>query len=140
MKVVLILFEFDDLDMILEMDFLTKYYAMLDYSNKEVVLKERENFELKFVGGKSVELANIISVLKVRKLIRKGDTAYLAHVVDTQAVRNDPISIPIVCEYLDVFSEEMSGLPLKKEIEFTIEVVLRTTPISQTHYPWHQAS
>lgn len=42
--------------------------------------------------------------------------------------------MPVVCEHLDVFSEEMSGLPLKREIEFTIEVVLGTTPISQTLY------
>ena len=37
--------------------------------------------------------------------------------------------IPIVRDYLDVFLEELPGLPPKREIEFTIELVLGTTPI-----------
>lgn len=56
-----------------------------------------------------MELASIILVPKARK---KGHTSYLAPVVNTQAIKNDLRSVPIVCEYLDVFLEEMSGLPL----------------------------
>ena len=44
MKVHLILFELDELDMILGMDFLTKYYVVLDCSNKKVVLRESLKF------------------------------------------------------------------------------------------------
>ena len=83
MKVDLILFELDELDTILSMDFLTKYHVVLDCSNKEVVLRELGKFEVKFVANKKVELASIILVLKERKMIRKEHTAYLAHVVDT---------------------------------------------------------
>lgn len=68
------------------------------------------------------------------KLIRKGYTAYLAHVIDTQMAKSDQGNVPIVREYLDVFLEELSRLPPKREIEFTIEVVLVTTSISQTLY------
>ncbi|TYK01558.1 DNA/RNA polymerases superfamily protein [Cucumis melo var. makuwa] len=126
--------ELDKLDMILEMYFLTKYHAARDCSNNEVVLKELEKFKVKIVSNKKVELANIISVLKAMKFIRKRYIVYLPYIVDTQAVNNDPISVLIVCKYLDVFSKEMNGLPLKREIKFTIEVVLETTPISQTSY------
>ena len=42
--------------------------------------------------------------------------------------------MPIVCEYLDVFLEELSGLLPKREIKFTIEVVYRTTLIFQIPY------
>lgn len=75
-----------------------------------------------------MELASIISILKARKMIKKEHTAYLAaYVVDTQAIKNDSRSVSIVYEYLDMFYEEKSGLPLKREIEFTIEVVPEKT-------------
>ena len=42
--------------------------------------------------------------------------------------------IPIVRDYPYVFSEELPGLPPKREVEFTIELVLGTTPISKEPY------
>ncbi|KAG8483128.1 hypothetical protein CXB51_022047 [Gossypium anomalum] len=41
---------------------------------------------------------------------------------------------PLVCEYPDVFLEELPGLPLIREVEFAIELVLRTSPISIAPY------
>ena len=69
--------------------------------------REPRKFEVKFVGDKKVELASIILVLKARKMIKKRHMAYLAHVVDTQAIKNDPRSVTIVCEYLDMFPKEI---------------------------------
>lgn len=43
----------------------------------------------------------------------------------------------MVCEYLDMFLDELSGLPPDLEVEFTIDLVLGTTPISQA--PYHMA-
>ncbi|KAA0033013.1 DNA/RNA polymerases superfamily protein [Cucumis melo var. makuwa] len=75
--------ELDELDVILGMDSLTKYHAILDCSNKKIVLRNLENFEIKFEGDKKANLGRIISILKVKKLIKKGHAAYLAHMVDT---------------------------------------------------------
>ena len=47
-------------------------------------------------------------------------------------VKLDDISI--VRDYPDVFPVELSRLPPKREVEFTIELVQRTTPISKTPY------
>ena len=117
MRVDLILLKLNELDVIMGMDFLTKYHAILDCSNKEVVLKKPRKFEIKFVDKKKAELVNIISMFKARKLIKKGHTAYLACVVNIQETRRKPRIMPIVCEYLDVFPEEISGLPSRREIE-----------------------
>ena len=38
----------------------------------------------------------------------------------------------MVCEYEDVFSEELPGLPLYRDVDFTIELHLGTSPISMT--------
>ncbi|KAA3466315.1 DNA/RNA polymerases superfamily protein [Gossypium australe] len=40
----------------------------------------------------------------------------------------------VACEYLDVFPEKLSGLPLIREVEFAIELVLGTSQTSITLY------
>jgi hypothetical protein len=42
--------------------------------------------------------------------------------------------IPIVCEFLDVFPEDLPGLPLERDVEFVIELKPGTTPISRRSY------
>jgi hypothetical protein len=43
-------------------------------------------------------------------------------------------NIKVVCEYLDVFLEELSGMPPDRDIEFSIELLPRTAPISKRPY------
>ena len=40
----------------------------------------------------------------------------------------------MVCEFPDVFSDELPGLPPNRDVEFKIELVLGTTPISRSPY------
>jgi hypothetical protein len=42
--------------------------------------------------------------------------------------------IPIVREFVDVFLEELPGIPLDREIEFTIDLLPNTAPISKAAY------
>jgi len=39
--------------------------------------------------------------------------------------------IPVVCEYADVFPDDLQGLPPDRDIEFMIELQPGTTPISK---------
>lgn len=117
MRLCLILLDLIELDVILRMDFLTKYHTSMDCSNKEVVFRKPSKVRVKFVGDKKVNLANIILIVKARKLMNKGCNAYLAHIVYTKMKRKDPQSMSIVYKYLDVFSEKLSRLPPYREIE-----------------------
>jgi len=38
--------------------------------------------------------------------------------------------IPVVCEFLDVFLDELPGLPPDRDVEFKIELLPGTRPIS----------
>ena len=40
----------------------------------------------------------------------------------------------MVCEFLDVFSEELLGLPPDRKVEFSIDLIPGTAPISQAPY------
>jgi hypothetical protein len=42
--------------------------------------------------------------------------------------------IPLVCEYADVLSDELPGMPPDRDIEFTIELQPGMTPISKRPY------
>ena len=42
----------------------------------------------------------------------------------------DLASIPVVCEFSDVFPEDLPRLPPDRDVEFSIELEPSTTPIS----------
>ena len=67
-------------------------------------------------------------------MLRKGCQGYLALVRDTAAEKKSISDVPVACEFIDVFSEEFPGLPPHREIEFCIDVVSNTAPISMPPY------
>jgi hypothetical protein len=42
--------------------------------------------------------------------------------------------IPVACEFLDVFPEDLPGMPPDQDVEFIIELQPSTTPISRRPY------
>ena len=42
--------------------------------------------------------------------------------------------MPVVQDFLDVFPKDLSGLPPDREIDFVIDFLLVTAPISKTPY------
>ena len=42
--------------------------------------------------------------------------------------------VPIVCEYPDVFSEELLGMPPDRDVEFVIDLLPGTGPIAKRPY------
>ena len=66
--------------------------------------------------------------------VRKGCQAFLVSVVDTSEATPSLSDVKIVREFQDVFPEDFPGLPPDREVEFSIELVPGTTPISKTPY------
>lgn len=88
-----------------------------------------------FNGVGVVPLSYLISSMKTFKLIKMGCKGYLCYILtvptDTKA---NVDSIPIIREFPDVFPDDFSGDLIDKEIEFTIEVLLGTQPVSKAPY------
>ena len=42
--------------------------------------------------------------------------------------------IPVLKEFEDIFPEEVPGLPLKRDIDFTINLIPEAVPTSKNHY------
>ena len=77
---------------------------------------------------------NIISAIIARMMLRRGCKGYLAVVRDTKVEIGAVKNVPVVCEFSDVFPEELPGLPPAREIEFCIDVVPGMNPISMPPY------
>ena len=120
--------------MILGMDWLSQHQMVVDYRMKRVTLRIPSGEEVTSIDERLNHLSNVISATNARKMVRKGCEAYLAHVIDTKNAEASLSDIPIVCDYPDVFPEELSGLLPQREIEFSIDVVPGATSTSITPY------
>ncbi|GKV11337.1 hypothetical protein SLEP1_g22601 [Rubroshorea leprosula] len=65
------------------------------------------------------------------------DQGFLVSVIDASNVTLRLKDILVVCEFLDVFLEDLPRLPSDREIEFAIDLVPGTRPISKA--PYHMA-
>ncbi|KAA3483034.1 Gag protease polyprotein-like protein [Gossypium australe] len=130
----LMLLLFDEFDFILGMDWLTTHNVLVNCGSKFIELKCENGDVIRVESGGSDSLPVMISSLVAEKYLRKGCESYLAFVLNTQESEANIETVPVVCEYPDVFPEELPGLPPVREVEFGIELVSGTTPISIASY------
>ena len=130
----LILMDVYDYDVILGMDWLTTYHASVDCFRKEVVFWPLGEPEFWFKGSRMHALPRVISALRAKHLSRKGCQGYLAHLVDTRKEVLKLDNIPVVREFPNVFPEDLLRIPIDREIEFSIDLLAGTSPISKAPY------
>src|SRR5262249_9047371 len=77
----------------------------------------------------------LISCLKAHRMLGKGCEAFLASIVLSDVESSRTVSdIEVVRDFPDVFSDDLPGLPPSREIDFCIELIPETSPISITPY------
>ncbi|KAG8501022.1 hypothetical protein CXB51_003082 [Gossypium anomalum] len=130
----LMLLPFDEFDVILGMDWLTTHDVIVNCGKKFIELKCENGEILRVNSEESDSSFPIISVMSAQKCLRKGYEAYLAFVLNTKDPELKIESVPVVCEFPDVFPEELPGLPPVREVEFGIKLIPGTTPISIAPY------
>jgi hypothetical protein len=105
------------IDVILGMDWLSKRMALIDCSKKSVRLTTLEGKELEFVTELVVTAKGAANRAKVSELDA------------SQGSR-----VPVVNEFLDVFPEDLPGMPPDRDIEFVIELKLGTASLYKTPF------
>jgi hypothetical protein len=108
----LILLDSKGIDNILGMDWLSKYDEVIQCAKKAVRLTKKDGTIVKFVAAAQVDQASMLSQMKVTAL---------EEILEVQ-------------EYADVFPEESPGMPPDHDIEFLIEFLHGTPPISKRPY------
>ena len=123
-----------DFDIVLGMDWLSKHRATLDCYKKEVRLVRLEEPGVIFRGIRREIAPSLINAMTASKILLKDCQGYLAFVVDRRQEGTRLEDIPIVKEFPYVFPDDISGLPPDREVEFTIDLIPGTEPISIPPY------
>ncbi|XP_016729311.1 uncharacterized protein [Gossypium hirsutum] len=120
---------FREFDIILGMDWLVKHRAKLDCATKRLVLRTSAEEEVVVIGERRDYLSNIISALRVEKLVRKGCEAFLAYVSNFETKSLVVGNVRTIKEFMDAFPKEFLGLPPDREVEFRIELLPGTANV-----------
>ena len=130
----LIVLGIHDFNIVLGMNWLSKHRATLDFYKKEVRLVRPKEPDVIFRGIRKEIAPSLINAMTALKMLRKGCQGYLAFVVDRRQEGTQLEDIPIVKEFPDVFLDDISSLPPDRAIEFVIELIPGTKPISIPPY------
>ncbi|XP_070049537.1 uncharacterized protein [Nicotiana tomentosiformis] len=126
----LIELEMVDFNVIMGIDWLSSYYAMLDCCAKRARFQFPNEEVLEWKGSSASLIGKIISYLKAQRMIGKGCLAYLAHIINVESEPPALQSVPVVREFSQVFSYDLPGLPPERIIDFGIYLMPDTQPIS----------
>ena len=123
-----------EFDAILEMDWLSACCAHVNYNRKRIIFKMEGVPKFIFEGVKVSHDIPYISAIKVTKLMRQGCQGFLASVLDTTRTDIKIETILVINEFPDVFPEDLPGLPPDRDVEFAIDMMPGTAPISKAPY------
>jgi hypothetical protein len=108
----LIILESSGIDVVLGIDYLIKYDGVISCAKRMVTLTSPQ--------GERIEV-NVSMLATTEAMVNQLEEKSLEH-------------IKIVCEYPDVFPEELPGMPPDRDIEFSIELLPETASISKRAY------
>ncbi|XP_070028849.1 uncharacterized protein [Nicotiana sylvestris] len=121
-RVDLMLLDMTNFEVILGIDLLSLYHAILDFHAKTVTLAMPKLPRLEWKGSYVSTSSRVISFMKARHLVEKGCLAYLAYVRDTTAESPVFDLVPIVRNFADVFPSDLPGMPPNRDIDFYIDL------------------
>ena len=109
--------DMSEFDVILGMDWRTAYRVVIDCEHRRVTAYTQDGTRVIFQGEKHDILPQTVYESKCQGQL----TGWLASITLEDEVRPD-IDLPrVVCEYVDVFPDELPGLPPQRVVDFGIE-------------------
>ena len=123
-----------EFDAIIGMDWLHKHEACINCQRKLVTIKSPNGKKILFRGQKKQGPGRYLTIVQAMRHIQKGGMGFLAHIRDTSQSLPKIEEVPIAREFVDVFPEELPGMPPDREIDFAIDLIPGAAPISKTPY------
>ena len=123
-----------DFDVILGMAWLSENHATINCYEKCIVFEHEEEKKSTLQCDRSEVPVNLILLMKVSKLLKKGCQGYLVYVMNKEVGLVELKQIPVIREFSDVFLGEILGLPTEREVESNIELVPSPNPTSIALY------
>jgi hypothetical protein len=121
-------------DILIGMDWLDKHHAVLDYHNKTFTCLDGNRKQSTMKGVPRPISIREISALHLKRCFRKGCQLYVAHVEEPDNTKGPSLKdFSVLPEFEDVF-QEIPELPPRREIYFSIDLVLGVASVSKTPY------
>nr|GFB77129.1 putative reverse transcriptase domain-containing protein [Tanacetum cinerariifolium] len=128
-------------DVIIGMDWLTKYHGVIIYDEKIVRVpfkKEMLIFQGNRDNQREESRLNIISCTKAPEYLSKGCDVFLAYITMKEAKDKSKgkrlEDVPIVRDFPEVFPEDFLGIPPTRQLEFQIDLVPGVSPVARAPY------
>ncbi|GJY26660.1 putative reverse transcriptase domain-containing protein [Tanacetum coccineum] len=133
--------ELGSFDVIIGMDWLAKYHAVIVCAEKIVRIPFGDEILIVRGDGSSNEHGtrlNIISCTKAQEYLTKGCHVFLANITATKdedkSKEKRLEDVPVVQEFPEVFLEDLPGIPSTRQVEFRIDLVPGATPVARAPY------
>ena len=115
-------------DAILGMDWLIAYRVVIDCERRRVTAYTQDGIRVVFQGDKHDIFPQIVYESRCQAQL----TGWLASLTLEGEERLD-LDLPrVMCKYVDVFPDDLPGLPPHRVVDFGIELHPGTSPISMT--------
>ncbi|GJZ98010.1 putative reverse transcriptase domain-containing protein [Tanacetum coccineum] len=128
-------------DVIIGMDWLTKYHGVIIYDEKIVRVpfgKDTLIFQGEGSNQRKESRLNIISCTKAQEYLSKGCDVFLAHITTKDSKDKSEEKrledVPIVRDFPKVFPEDLPGIPPARQVEFQIDLVPGVAPVARAPY------
>nr|GEU84786.1 putative reverse transcriptase domain-containing protein [Tanacetum cinerariifolium] len=133
--------ELDSLDVIIGMDWLAKYHAVIICAEKIVCIPFGD--EILIVQGdgssnKHVTRLNTISHTKTQEYLTKGCHVFLVNITATKDEDKSKgkrlKDLPVVQDFPEVFPKDLPGIPPTRQVEFRIDLIPGDAPVARAPY------
>ncbi|GJZ94110.1 putative reverse transcriptase domain-containing protein [Tanacetum coccineum] len=133
--------ELGSFDVIIGMDWLANHHAVIVYDEKIMRIPYREDVLIvqgdRSGKGKKSKLS-IIWCTETQKYIKKGCLIFLAQVTkkvtENKSEEKRLEDVTTVRDFLEVFPEDLPGLPPTRQVEFQIDLVPGAAPVARAPY------
>eukprot|EP00253_Pinus_taeda_P012142 PITA_12142 len=123
-------------DILISMDWVEKHWSLVDCKTKVIYYRDQQGNSKEMQGIRRPVQVRPITANQLVKCVRKGCQVYAIQVgyVNSKDKSASLNNIPVIQEFTDVFPEEIPGLPPRRNIDFTIELVRGAAPVSRAPY------
>jgi hypothetical protein len=122
--------------MIIWMDWLEQYKGVLDCYTKVLSYKDNLGTARTTQGIPNPILVRQVLAMQLKKCIREGSQVYAIQVMNLLEKEDNPKleDFVVLREFRDMFVDEIPELPPRREIDFSIDLLPESTPISKAPY------
>ncbi|GJR78899.1 putative reverse transcriptase domain-containing protein [Tanacetum coccineum] len=132
--------ELESFDVIVGMDWMAEHHAevvcyekylRVPYGNDMLIIQGERS------GVKNESRLEVISSIRTQKYIDQGCQAFLIQMMKeekTEIPERRIEDVPVVRDFLEVFPEDLPGLPPTRQVEFHIELIPGSAPVARVPY------